>query len=183
MQSDPRPAVFIDRDGTINMEVDYLSKPEDLKLLPGAGEAIARLNAGGFLAIVITNQSGIARGLFDMKQLGRIHQRLRELLQECGAKLDGIYSCPHHPDFDPKPCSCRKPLPGLYEQACVEHAIDLAASFAVGDSPRDLQAATAIGVPGFLVESGKPVSALQREEYDVVEDLAAAVELIFATGR
>jgi D-glycero-D-manno-heptose 1,7-bisphosphate phosphatase len=182
--SDPRPAVFLDRDGTINAEVDYLCEPGQLQLLPGVDLAIARLVEHGYLTLVVTNQSGVARGKLTEEKLDQIHARLEELLAPAGASLDGVYYCPHHPDFgvEPlrQPCDCRKPLPGLFQQACLDHEIDLASSWAVGDSPRDLEAAAAMGVPGLLVESGKPITDELRRTHQVVPDLPAAVDVILA---
>jgi len=186
MAADPRPAVFLDRDGTINAEVDYLSAPDQLELLPGAARAIARLNEAGFLVLVLTNQSGVARGLLGEDDLERIHARLAELLSAEGAHVDGIYACPHHPDHGEPPyrraCDCRKPDLGLARQALAEHAVDLTRSWVVGDSPRDLEALEPFEVPGLLVESGKPVSDESRGRWPVLEDLSAAVEGILA-GR
>lgn len=176
-----RPAVFLDRDGTINAEVDFLRDPADLALLPGAAEAIARLAAAGFACVVITNQSGIARGYLDEATLAEIHARLRTLLAAEGAQLDGIYHCPHHPEIDSgAPCDCRKPLPGMLRLAAEEHDLDLSRSFVIGDSPRDLEAGLALGVPGFLVETGKSVDAAAHERYTVFADLPAAVDALLA---
>ena len=174
----------MDRDGTINEEVDYLSRPADLRLIAGAARAIARLNAAGFLCIVITNQSGIARGKLDEAQLARIHERLDELLAEEGARIDGYEYCPHHPQHGDerhrRECDCRKPLPGMMQRATREFDIDLARSWVVGDSARDLDAGAALGVPGLLVSTGKAVDDAARERYTVVSDLAEAVERILA---
>lgn len=182
MKSESHPAVFLDRDGTINREVDYLSDPSQLDLLPGAAQAIARLQRGGFAIVVITNQSGIARGRLTEGDLDKIHGRLRELLAEEGATLDGIYYCPHHPTEGPAPyrrvCECRKPAPGMLEDAVRDLELDVSRSFAVGDAPRDLRAAAQLGIPGILVESGKPVSEESRTEFDVCADLAAAAQEI-----
>ncbi|MFT7485132.1 MAG: D-glycero-D-manno-heptose 1,7-bisphosphate phosphatase [Candidatus Paceibacteria bacterium] len=181
-----RPAVFLDRDGTINAEVDYLSRPEDLKLLDGAGAAIARLNKAGYLCVVITNQSGIARGLFDEEQLNKIHARMDDLLAEEGASIDHYGYCPHHPQNGNKTyrkkCECRKPKPGLLLEAQAALSIDMSRSWIVGDSPRDLQAGIAVDIPGILVETGKPLQDLARERYEVLADLSAAVDRILAQG-
>ncbi len=186
-QNSPGPrAVFLDRDGTINAEVDYLSDPDDLRLVDRAGEAIARLNRAGYLCVVITNQSGIARGKLTEDRLGQIHRRLDELLAAKGAHIDHYEACPHHPDYGSQlyrqDCECRKPKPGMYLQAQAALGIDLQGSWAVGDSSRDLEAATRIGVPGFLVSTGKPVSAESRERWNVVHDISAAVDQILSAG-
>lgn len=115
-------AVFLDRDDTIARDVPYCSRPEDFELLPEAGEDIFLLNESGYKVIVITNQSGIARGYFTEVMLEMIHQRMRTALAVFGASMDGIYYCPHHPDNE---CDCRKPKPGLVFKAAWEHDIDL----------------------------------------------------------
>ena len=152
-----RPAAFLDRDGTLNRRIGYVTSPDELELLPGAATAVMRLNRAGVLAIVITNQSAIARGLCDLPTLQRIHDRLHALLAAEGARLDAIYYCPHHPDLGAPPfrarCRCRKPLPGMIEAAAEEHAIDLPRSALFGDTDDDLAAARAAGVDGFLVGS------------------------------
>lgn len=187
MSAEPKakPAVFLDRDGTINREVDYLADPAQLELLQGAGEAIARLNRAGYFTVVITNQSGIARGLLTEERLAEIHARLDELLRPFEAHIDAYYYCPHHPDIGESPyrrdCDCRKPKPGMFERAAREHDLDLSSSFAVGDSPRDLQAAAALQVPGYLVETGKAVSAQSRERFETVPNLASAIESILGS--
>ncbi len=182
--SEGRKAVFLDRDGTVNAEVDYLSAPEQLVLLPGAARAIARLNRAGFATVLITNQSGVARGLFDEARLAEIHERLRELLAAEGAHLDAIHYCPHHPELGEPPyrrdCDCRKPRPGLLRRAAEELGLNLERCWSVGDAPRDLEAAAALGVPGILVASGKPVTEENAGRYPVCPDLASAVERILA---
>lgn len=184
MSEGGRPAVFLDRDGTLNEEVDFLRDPADLRLLPGAAEAVARLNEAGLACVVVTNQSGIARGLLDEADLAVIHAELERGLAEGGARLDALYHCPHHPDFGERiDCDCRKPRPGLLRRAAGDLGLDLRQSFVVGDSLRDLEAGAALGVPGLLVESGKPVPAGARERHEVVPDLAAAVERILERSR
>lgn len=181
MTAPERPAVFLDRDGTINVEVDYLRDPGDVQLLPGAAAAIARLGAAGFACVVVTNQSGIARGLLDEARLAEVHARLEELLADEGARLDATYHCPHHPNFgNAPPCDCRKPLPGMLRRAAEELGLDLSRSYIIGDSPRDLEAGAALDVPGYLVESGKPVDLAARDRYSVVPDLSAAVDALLA---
>lgn len=168
---------LIDRDGTLNVEKHYLSDPDQLELYPGAGAAIRRLNEAGFGVAVLTNQSGIARGYFDLATLERIHARLRELLAAEGAHVDGIYLCPHGPDDD---CACRKPLPGMVEQAVAEHGFDPAQAFMIGDKEVDVELGKAVGATTFLVRTGhgaKAVAAGTKADY-VVDDLAAAMEII-----
>lgn len=183
-----RPAVFLDRDGTINVEVDYLRRVEDLVLIPGAGRAIARLNRAGYPVIAVTNQSGIARGLLDEPTLKRIHDRLEELLAADGAHLDAIYFCPHHPDHGDVPyrrnCDCRKPAPGLLLRAAEELGLELAGSWVVGDSLRDLEAGRAAGASGILVETGKGVELPEGAVgWQKVAGLEEAVELILGAEQ
>ena len=131
-----KPAIFIDRDDTLIYNVPYLSDPEKVVLTPGAGETLAQLAKSGFLIIVITNQSGIGRGYFNVEQLNAVHDRLRRLLSSFEVVLDGLYYCPHAPSEE---CNCRKPKTGMLEQACHDHRIDLTRSIMVGDSPQDIQ--------------------------------------------
>lgn len=156
-----RPALFIDRDGTINRHVGYVTKPEQLELLPGAGEAIRRLNQAGILAVLVTNQPVVARGDCSAENLERIHAHLEGLLGNEGAFLDGVYVCPHHPDggfpgevADLKvACSCRKPEPGLVQRAIRDLPIALEHSAVVGDSVRDAELARKIGCPAFHISA------------------------------
>jgi len=185
--SSARSAVFLDRDGTINVERDYLSDPEQLELIPGAGPAIHALNDAGLPVIVVTNQSGIARGMLDTARLDRITARLDELLAAEGASVLATYHCPHHPEYAERlDCECRKPRPGMLLRAAREHGLDLERSWIVGDSLRDLSAGEAVGARGILVETGKGAvqSAAARKGGDapacVVADLAAAVQRILA---
>lgn len=178
-----RPAVFLDRDGTLNAEVDFLCDPRDLRLLPGAAEAVRRLNEAGRVCVVVTNQSGIARGLLDEAQLAVVHAELERQLAAGGARLDALYHCPHHPDHgEVRECECRKPLPGLLRRAALDLELDLSASLVVGDSARDVEAGAALGVPGLLVESGKPLSDEDRARHEVVPDLLAAVTRLLDDG-
>lgn len=153
-----RPAVFVDRDGTLNREVEYLRRVEDLRLLPGTAAAVRRLTGAGFAVVVITNQSGIARGLLDDETLAQIHATLTARLAAGGAHLAGIYACPHHPEAGRPPlrrcCRCRKPAAGLVRRATRELGLDLGRSYCVGDGPADLGLAAATGTRGVLVLSG-----------------------------
>ena len=169
-----RAAVFLDRDGTIIEDVGYLGDPERVRLLPGATEAIGRLNRAGLLTVVVTNQSGIARGLFDEKAYEATRVRLDRLLADQGARLDAQYHCPHHPDLS-GPCECRKPGPLLYRRAAEDLSIDLTASWWVGDRLRDVQAAAALGGRGIILGPAATAPFL------AAPDLAAAVTGILAS--
>lgn len=175
-----KPFVLIDRDGTINVERHYLSAPDQLELIPGTGAAIRALNHAGLGVAVITNQSGIARGYFDLDRLGQIHDRLTEMLRAEGASLDGIYICPHGPD---EACDCRKPLPGMAEQAMAAHGFDPTQSFMIGDKEVDVEMGLAIGATTFLVRTGygKKHEATTKAHH-VVDDLAQAVAIILGKG-
>ena len=147
-----RRAVFLDRDGVINVECgEHIRHPEDLQLLPGSAAAIAALSKAGWPIVVYTNQSGVGRGYMSMADLDAIHDTLRCQVEIYGGELTAIYACTHHPN---EGCDCRKPKPGMLLQAASEHDLDMAASFAVGDSPRDIAAANAAGCSPVLVLSG-----------------------------
>jgi histidinol-phosphate phosphatase family protein len=146
-----KKAVFLDRDGTIARDVHYCRRPEDFELLPTVPEAIRLLNRNGFKVVVITNQSGIARGYFTEETLSQIHDKMRVELAEHGAWVDAIYYCPHHPD---EGCSCRKPGTALFRKAAGEHDIDLQASYVVGDLQMDIDAGRALGATTVLVTTG-----------------------------
>jgi len=143
--------VFLDRDGTIAPDANYCSRPEDFEVFPDAAEAVKLLNRAGFRTIVITNQSGIARGYFTEDALARIHEKMVEELSKQGARIDAIYYCPHHPDDG---CQCRKPGTLLFRQAAEEHYIDFDMSFMVGDTQMDIDAGRAMGCRTVLVTTG-----------------------------
>ncbi|MFT5366751.1 MAG: D-glycero-D-manno-heptose 1,7-bisphosphate phosphatase [Candidatus Latescibacterota bacterium] len=150
-----QPAVFIDRDGTINVNVHHLHRVEDLQLIPGAAEAIAKLNTAGYFVIIITNQSAIARGLLTEEGLAEIHTELERLLASQNASINAIYHCPHHPDYGDKiTCACRKPSPTMLQQAAADHTLDLSRSFMIGDNYSDLQAGWNAGCQSALVRTG-----------------------------
>jgi len=169
-----RPAAFLDRDGTINVECHYLSDPAELELLPGVTEGLHRLQKAGYALVLITNQSGIARGYFDHAQLDAIHARLKALLAEEGICLDGLYACPHGPDDQ---CSCRKPLPGLALQAKADLHLDLKRSIMIGDKSADIGVGKAIGATTILVRTGHGAEEEKKlsltPDY-VADDLAQA---------
>ena len=184
--TDARPAAFLDRDGTIIVDVDYPSRPEDVELLPGAAAAIRRLNEHGVAAVVVTNQSGIARGLFDEAAYERVRARLDALLAADGARLDASYHCPHHPDFG-SPCDCRKPGTALHERAAREMGLDPARSLYVGDRLRDVLPALRLGGRGILVvgPSTPPADAARgAADFEVADSLDDAVgRYLDASGR
>jgi D-glycero-D-manno-heptose 1,7-bisphosphate phosphatase len=161
MPNPSRAAVFLDRDGTLIEDRHYLSDPAGVVLLPGAAEAVRRLNDGGWLAVLVTNQSGIGRGMFTEHDYAAAHRRLVELLAAGGARLDAEYHCPLAPG-DPDPHHLRKPGAGMYLRAAREHAIDLARSWLVGDRVRDVAAAGELGARALLVRS--PQTELEDAE-------------------
>lgn len=176
-----RRAVFLDRDGTLTLETDWVRSPSELVLLPGAARAVRRLNDAGLAAVLVTNQSAVARGLLDERGLAAIHARLADELSAAGARLDGVYWCPHHPTEGVGAyrveCDCRKPRPGLLRRAAGELGIDLARSWIVGDAARDLEAGARAGVRGVLVATGKGRTESGRarpEHYAADVDGAAA---------
>ena len=148
--------VFLDRDGTINQDKGYLADPMGLELFPGAIEAVARLNQAGAQVILVTNQSGIARALVTHEEVSRIHRRLQDLLASGGAHLDAVFYCPHHPDDG---CHCRKPEPGLVEQAKKRITVDLAHAVVIGDQKRDMDLGWRVGALRVMVQSG-PTSSI-----------------------
>lgn len=170
--------IFFDRDGTINVDADYLSDPDDLELIPGAVEAIRDANRLGVRAFVITNQSGVARGLYSEDDVKAVHQRLIRLLARDGAHIDAFYYCPHHPEYGEAPyrrvCSCRKPKIGMLLQAQKEFGITLAASFVVGDKGTDLQAGRAAGCGTVLVLTGYGATEVEECRKAGTVDLVAA---------
>ncbi|MCA1909025.1 MAG: D-glycero-beta-D-manno-heptose 1,7-bisphosphate 7-phosphatase [Magnetospirillum sp.] len=172
----PRRFVLIDRDGTVNVEKHYLSDPDQLQLIDGVGAALRRLSQAGFGIAIITNQSGIARGYFNLERLDQIHARLTQMLEAEGVRLDGIYICPHGPDDD---CACRKPLPGMAKQAMAEHGFDPKLSTVIGDKEVDVELGQAIGAATFLVRTGHGEKYAASSKADhVVADLPAAVDII-----
>ncbi|MBI3004093.1 MAG: HAD family hydrolase [Ignavibacteriales bacterium] len=150
--------IFFDRDGTINVEVDFLSDPTDLELIPGVAEALREANGFGIKVFVITNQSGIARGLLTEKDLAKVHRRLEDLLSVHGARIDEIYYCPHHPELGKPPynisCDCRKPKTGMLTAAARKFGINLSQSFVVGDRFIDIKAGENAGCTTVLVLTG-----------------------------
>jgi len=145
--------VLLDRDGVINQDSDdFIKSPEEWLPIAGSLEAIALLNEHGYKVVVITNQSGVARGLFDTKMLEKIHAKMQRMVEEKGGKIDAIYFCPHGPGDN---CNCRKPKPGLLEAFAADNHVSLIGMPVIGDSLRDLQSAQAVGANPILVKTGK----------------------------
>jgi D-glycero-D-manno-heptose 1,7-bisphosphate phosphatase len=182
-------AVFLDRDGTINKEVGYLDDPERFELLPGAGRAIARLNRAGLPVVVVSNQSGVARGYFSIDILTAIDWKMADLLARDGASLEGVYYCPHHPEAElleyRQECTCRKPKPGLIQMASDDLDLSPADSFVIGDKLADVQAGQALGARSILLLSGYGRAELRKLEASrdkrpdhVARDLVAATDWV-----
>ncbi|HEV8723657.1 MAG TPA: HAD-IIIA family hydrolase [Candidatus Binatia bacterium] len=175
-ETTPRRFIVLDRDGTIIEEREYLSEPEQVKLIPGAGPALRQLREMGFGLVVITNQSGVGRGLFDATQLRRIHDRLDQLLEAEGVHLDAVYICPHKPDDD---CLCRKPRLGLMEKAAGELGFIPQNSIVIGDKACDIDMGRMAGALTFLVRTGYGAQIENTVEADfVVDDLSVATRSI-----
>lgn len=180
-----RPAVFLDRDGTIIRDTSYVGNPEDVTLIPGAASAIRRLNEARFPVVVITNQSGIARGYFTEADYERVRQRVGALLLAEGARVDASYMCPHHPALTGA-CECRKPGTLLFRRAAEDLDLDLAASWCIGDKLRDVSPAAQLGGTGILVPSGETAPgdlARARKEFIVEASLDAAVGRVIESRR
>ena len=185
-------AVFLDRDGTINEEVGYLDSLDKLKIIPSAYEAIKLINESEMKAVVISNQAGVARGLFPEDFVKITHEYLQNALRKKGAYIDNFYYCPHHPTEGIEPyrqvCNCRKPAPGMLLQAAQDLNIDLTRSYLVGDRFNDMEAGKKIGVRGILVKTGFGQSLLQDDGPDeatpenkpdfIAADILEAVKLI-----
>jgi D-glycero-D-manno-heptose 1,7-bisphosphate phosphatase len=189
-----RRAVFIDRDGTISEEVGYLNHASRLRVFPFAAEAVRALNERGWLAVLVTNQSGVARGYFKEELVGEVHRLLADELARGGARLDAIYYCPHHPSAGEPPyrldCDCRKPRPGLLHRAARELHLDLARCWVVGDRYGDTELARNAGARSALVLTGygrgefEHQSAAWRHQPDLVaENLLEAVRQILASDE
>lgn len=177
------PAAFLDRDGTIIDDIEYIARPEDVRLIPDAAAAIARLNLAGIPVVVITNQSGIARGYYDEAAYERVRDRVSALLAGDGARIDATYHCPHHPDIT-GPCECRKPGTLLYRRAGHELGLDLQRSAYVGDRWRDVAPAVELGGRGILVpRAATPSAERERAERDarLAPSLTAAVDDLLGT--
>ena len=164
--STAKPTVFLDRDGVVNHDNGYIHKPADFVWIEGAKESIKRLNETGHLVIVVTNQAGVARGLYTECDVNALHSWVNLELRRIGACIDAFYHCPHHPDVGSGPytcqCECRKPAPGMLLQAMREWPIDRNRSFLIGDRESDLAAAAAAGIPGHLFTGGNLAEFLDQ---------------------
>ena len=181
-----RPAVFLDRDGTLIEEVGHLGDPDGVVILPGVPSALRRLSEAGYCLVVVSNQAGVARGLFRHDDVRVVNARAAELLAAEGAPpVEGWYYCPHHPEFT-GPCDCRKPQPGLLKRAAQELDVDLQRSWIVGDHPGDAEAGRRAGVRPIQVRTGHGLlpgsDHSPGEGVPVVDDLAAAAELILGSS-
>jgi D-glycero-D-manno-heptose 1,7-bisphosphate phosphatase len=176
-----KKACFLDRDGVINEETEYLSEPDKVKIITGVPEALRKLKDAGFVTIVVTNQSGVARGYYEEESVLKVHERIQHLLKQDNTAIDAFYYCPHHPDHG-ESCECRKPAPGMLLDAAKEFDIDLSESFLVGDRLSDLKAAQAAGCKdAYLVKTGYGANVVKTEDTSnikVVENLLEAVNAI-----
>lgn len=187
-----RPAVFLDRDGTLIEERNYLDRVELIAPFAGAASALARLRDAGFALVVVTNQAGVARGYFDEDFVRRAHEHLAALFARDGIVLDGYYYCPHHPEGTVEPyrrvCACRKPAPGMVEQAARDLSLDVARSYVVGDKWIDVELAQNAGARGILVRTGYGAT-IEAEPPDgvhpfaIVDTLAEAADVIVAEAH
>ncbi len=182
-------AVFLDRDGTINEEVGYLDSLEKLRIFSAAFDAVRMINTSGMKVVVVTNQSGVARGFFDEAFLKTVHEHMRKTFQERGAFIDRFYYCPHHPTEGVGryrvSCGCRKPEPGMLLQASEELDIDLSSSYMVGDTARDMESATRAGATGILVKTGygREVALSGIGAAYIAEDILDAAQWILGDQR
>lgn len=184
-----RRAVFIDRDGTISEEVGYVNHASRYRVFPFAAEAVRTLGEAGWLAILVTNQAGVARGYFKEELIGNVHSVLAQELERGGARLDAIYYCPHHPSVGEPPyrqdCNCRKPRPGLIRRAAEDFGLDLARCWMIGDRYSDTELARNAGVHSAFVLSGYGRGELEHQSHGwqhrpdlIAEDLLEAVRAI-----
>jgi D-glycero-D-manno-heptose 1,7-bisphosphate phosphatase len=176
--------ILLDRDGVINEDSDqFIKSPDEWQPIAGSLEAIALLNQHGFSIIVITNQSGIGRGLFDLMTLQAIHDKMRQRVLECGGQIDAIYFCPHTSDDN---CLCRKPKPGLFESFAKEFSTDLTKLYSIGDSYRDIQASLTVNAKPVLVKTGKGLQTLKTHpslNIPVFENLYDAAQFIITQSH
>lgn len=175
------PAVFLDRDGTINVEKNYVHRIEDWEWIEGAQESILRLNQAGFKVVVVSNQAGIARKIYSPADVGRLHAFVSAELQKIGATIDAFYYCPHHPEYgDERACYCRKPSPGMLLRAADDLMIDLSRSWMIGDKLIDVEAGRATNVATILVRTGhgRNEEVLSAPSQIVLDNLLSASQEI-----
>ena len=184
-----RPAVFLDRDGTLIEDADFLTSADEIRILPNAIPGLQRLHEAGYLIVVVTNQSGVARGYLTKRELEKINSHLIDQIETLGGHIDAVFCCPHHPDGKIKKyarrCDCRKPRPGLFIQAREELDIDLQRSFAVGDAWRDVEAALAVGVPSVKLPRPAEREELPRPDLPLLaeaKDIDRAADIILSTS-
>lgn len=189
-----RRAIFVDRDGTLSHEVGYVNHISRFRLFPFAASAVRAINNSGFLAVVVTNQAGVARGYYPESLIHEVHDTLRSELSGGGARLDGVYVCMHHPSVGEPPyrldCDCRKPKPGLVLRAAADLDIDVKRSYVIGDREVDLELAWNVGARGVLVKTGYGLGELRnrapqwpRQPDMVAEHLLEAVQRIVAESK
>jgi len=184
-------AIFLDRDGVLNVEKTFVLSPADMELYPQVGEAVKKINESPFLAIVVTNQSAVARNYITEQELGLIHQELRRQLDTAGAYLDGIYYCPHREVLAETPqnrdyimdCECRKPKPGMLLQAARDFDLDLKASYLIGDSVRDIEAGKMAGCTTIGLRTGHSLKGLQDPPDQIFDTLEEAVNFITSNRK
>lgn len=179
-------AFFLDRDGTINVEKEYLFQIADFEFIPGVPEAIRMINDAGYLVVVVTNQSGVARGYYSEEDVEILHRHIAGELRSAGAHVDAWLFCPHHPSGRGSyalPCDCRKPLPGMLQEAARRYDIDLESSIMIGDKLADVEAGLAAGCRTVLVRTGYGAeeAELAGSETIVCDDLLTAVQELLST--
>jgi D,D-heptose 1,7-bisphosphate phosphatase len=185
-----KKAIFLDRDGVVNYEKNFVLSPEAMELIPEAPEAIKKINNSEYLAIMVTNQSAVARNLITLKELTQIHEKLQADLKKFNAFLDSIYFCPHHPDYDGPgvnknlimDCHCRKPKPGMLTDASEEFNIELTKSYMIGDAERDIQAGKEAGCITIGVRTGKNIENFNIQPDYIYENILEAVNFILEKG-
>lgn len=189
-----KPAVFLDRDGVVIEDVNYLGDPDRVRLIPGSAEAVAELNRAGWAVVIVSNQSGVARGLFSLAAVDAVHAHLAVMLRNHGARIDSFLFCPHHPEAEMPEfradCDCRKPRPGMLLCAAAELGLDLAESWMIGDRESDLAAGAAAGCRTALVRTGYGLlvntAGLDRDSFRlelVAANLADAVAKLDLAAR
>lgn len=177
--------VFLDRDGTINVEKNYLYRPEDFQFIENAPEAIALLKKHGYQVIVVTNQAGVARGYYTEEDVKRLHEYINEQLRKWNTQIDAFYYCPHHPTAGigkyKRNCNCRKPKTGMFEQACRDFEVDLENSWMIGDNKGDIEAGRNFGLRTILVRTGYG-EELEKEGFkgscEVIDDIYGAADIL-----